>query len=310
MKVFRDIADFKDAGPTVVTTGTFDGVHLGHRKILQELIENARQDGLSSTLFTLYPHPRLVLNPDASIQLLNTLDERIELLSQTGLDNLIIYPFTKSFSRLTAVEYVRDILMNGLHARKVVVGYDHRFGKNREGNFDDLVELGHLYDFEVVKIGPKEIEGVNLSSTKIRNALLEGDLNTAHQYLGYRYFITGTVIEGKQLGRSLGFPTANVTINDRHKLLPKDGVYAVMVTLEGKKIKGMMNIGMRPTVESKGRSVEVHMFDFDNHIYGASLRIELVARMRNEIRFENLDQLREQLNKDKTTAQQVLEHEI
>jgi len=310
LKVYRNIDDFKDAGQTVVTTGTFDGVHLGHRKILRELNEHARRDGLSSTLFTLYPHPRLVLNPDAKIQLLNTLDERIELLEQTGLDNLIIYPFTLGFSRLSAVEYVRDILMNGLHAKKVVVGYDHHFGKNREGDFDDLVELGQVYDFEVVKIGPKEIQGVNLSSTKIRKALLDGDIDTAYKYLGYRYFISGTVVEGKQLGRSIGFPTANVTINDEHKLLPKDGVYAVMVTLDGKKIKGMMNIGMRPTVQSNGRSVEVHMFNFDNHIYGKPLRIELVARMRDEVRFDNLDQLREQLNKDKSLAEELLMHEI
>ncbi len=234
------------------------------------------------------------------------MDERLEHLKDAGLQNVVVHPFTKEFSRLTATEYVRDVLVTGLKARFVVIGYDHRFGRNREGSFEDLKELSQLYDFEVIEISAQEIEGVQLSSTKIRKALRDGDIDTANRYLGYEYAIVGTVVEGNQLGRSIGFPTANLALKEPDKLVPKDGAYAVKVILGANAYEGMMNIGVRPTVDGEKRTIEVNIFDFDEVIYGKEVKLVFYSRIRDEVRFTDLDQLREQLGKDRLRAEEIL----
>lgn len=306
MNVFRNISEFTSDSPTVVTIGTFDGVHAGHRKILTKVSDLSKVQNCNSVLLTLWPHPKHVLFPDINIELLNSLDERLEHLENAGLQNVVVHPFTKEFSRLTATEYVRDVLVTGLKAKYVVIGYDHRFGRNREGSFEDLKELSQLYDFEVVEISAEEIEGVQLSSTKIRKALRDGDIATANRYLGYEYALLGTVVEGNQLGRSIGFPTANLALNEPDKLVPKDGSYAVKVLMGQLEYGGMMNIGVRPTVDGERRTIEVNIFDFDDVIYGKEVKLVFYSRIRDEVRFTDLDQLREQLGKDRLRAEEIL----
>jgi len=259
-------ASYKAKKPSAITIGTFDGVHLGHKTIIDQLTHQA--NGLDTTILTFFPHPRMVLQQDASIKLINTIDERIELLSKTKLNHLIIYPFTKEFSRLKALDFVRDILVDKLYAKKVVIGYDHRFGRNRNANIDDLRAFGGVFKFDVEEITAKEIDNITISSTKIRKALNEGNITKANSYLGYEFMLTGVVTRGKGLGKQLNFPTANIYIEETYKLIPKKGSYIVKSNIDGNLVYGMMNIGNNPTVSGTDLSIEVHFFDFNHDLYG------------------------------------------
>ncbi len=300
MEAIQNISHFKDVPyQTVVTIGTFDGVHLGHRKILERLTNNAKNTGLKSAVLTFFPHPRMVLQKDLDIKLLNTLEEKKQILETLGLDYLIIHPFTKEFSRLSAIDFVRDILVNNLKAKKIIIGYDHRFGRNRNANIQDLISFGSTFDFEVEEIPAQEIDDVSVSSTKIRKALLEGDVETANSYLSYHYMLTGTVKKGKGLGKGFGFPTANLHIAETYKLIPKNGAYVVKSKLDGKDYHGMMNIGFNPTVDGSQKSIEVNFFEFEGNLYGKKIQVQLLHRIRDEHKFNSIEELKEQLKKDK-----------
>jgi len=307
MKVYSNIEDFKEVKNPIVTTGTFDGVHLGHQKIIARIKDVAQKHQGETVLLTFYPHPRMVLFPDDNeLKLLNTQQEKIELLEKYGIDHLIIHPFTKEFSRLTSVEFVRNILVNQLRTNRLIIGYNHHFGRNREGSFEHLKEFGPVYGFDVEEIPAKDIDSIEVSSTKIRVALQSGDVETANTYLGHTYSITGKVIKGNQLGRTLGYPTANIFIDDKYKLIPADGVYAVKVLVHGNSYGGMLNVGNNPTIDGKGRSIEVNLFDFSGDIYGADATIYFIKRLRDEQKFNGLDELKNALAIDKQNALKIV----
>lgn len=288
---------------TVVTIGTFDGVHIGHQKIIKRLIDSAKKNNQESVILTFFPHPRMILQKDADIKLINTIDERSDILKQLGLNNLIIKKFTKTFSRLSAEDFVSELLVNKLHAKKIIIGYDHHFGRNRSANINDLKTFGEHYGFEVEEISAQDINDVSVSSTKIRKALKEGDIKTANAYLGYYFMLTGKVIRGKGLGKELGYPTANLYIKETYKLIPKQGVYIVRCFYNNSMLYGMMNIGTNPTVTDVNiLSLEVHFFNFNESIYNKQLKIELLDRIRDEQRFESIMDLKNQLKKDAQTA--------
>jgi len=300
LETIHNISDFKHIPHhTVVTIGTFDGVHLGHRKILERLTNNAKNTGLKSTVLTFFPHPRMVLQKDVDIKLLNTLEEKKQILETLGLDYLIIHPFTRQFSRLSAIDFVRDILVNNIKSKRVIIGYDHRFGRNRNANIQDLISFGNTFDFEVEEIPAQEIDDVSVSSTKIRKALLDGDVETANNYLNYTYMLTGTVKKGRGLGRDFGFPTANLHIAEAYKLIPKNGAYVVRSKIDGKAYFGMMNIGFNPTVDGSQKSIEVNFFDFEGDLYDKKIQVKLLHRIRDEHKFNSIEELKEQLQKDK-----------
>jgi riboflavin kinase/FMN adenylyltransferase len=286
----------------ITTIGTFDGIHIGHQKILKRVVTLAKNQGYDPVVLTLFPHPRMVLQKDDSIKLLNTIDERVALLKSLGIKEVIVKTFTKEFANLSAKAYVKDILVDELNTKQIVIGYDHHFGKNRSANINDLKEFAELYDFKVEEISAQDIEDVTVSSTKIRNALDKGEVALANSFLGYNYFITGTVVKGKGVGKTIDFPTANIHIKESYKLIPKDGVYVVKSKIENRTIYGMMNIGTNPTVGGKTRSIEVHFFDYNKDIYGKEFKIEFLKRLRNEQKFKNLDALKSQLAKDKYAA--------
>jgi len=291
----------------ILTTGTFDGVHFGHKIIIERLKEIARNQNGESVLLTFSPHPRMVLFPDDhQLQLINTMEEKIKLLEQAGIEHLIIHPFTKDFSRTTSMQFVRDIIVNQLNTHKLVIGYNHHFGRNREGSFEHLKEYAPLYGFEVEEISAQLIDDVSISSTKIRKALLSGNVSKAFNYLGYHYQVEGTVVKGKEIGRTIDFPTANLDSIDSTKLIPKDGVYAVKISYDGKELDGMMNIGKNPTLGINERSLEVHIFNFDDNLYGMRLKVNFVERLREEMTFEDVDSLKKQLLLDKQHAIQEL----
>lgn len=307
MQVHTDIGAFRGIRRPVLTTGTFDGVHLGHQVILDRLRSVARREGGESVLFTFHPHPRMVLYPnDHGLRLLNTQEEKQRLLAQAGLDHLLVVPFSRAFSRMHAAEYVRDVLVGQLGVHAVVIGYDHRFGRNREGDIHLLRQLGEAYDFGVEEIPAHEIDHVKVSSTKVREALSRGEAKLAHDLLGYAYPLGGVVVKGDQRGRTIGFPTANVGGIDPGKLLPADGVYAVEVDLRDGVYKGMLNIGLRPTVEGRDRTVEVNIFDLDRDLYGEPITVRLRHRLRAEVRFSGLDALKAQLLLDRELAEKLL----
>ena len=299
MITVQSISDYDNSHPTAITIGTFDGVHIGHRKILERLINNARVLNVRSTVLTFFPHPRMVLQKDADIKLLNTPEEKQQILAGTGLDCLIVHPFTRSFSRLSAREFVEDILVHQLHAKKIIIGYDHRFGRNRNANITDLISFGSLFDFEVEEIPAQEVDEVSVSSTKIRRALEEGDVQTANAYLGYEYLLTGTVVKGMGLGRQLDFPTANLQVAETYKLIPRKGVYVVKSQLDGRTVYGMMNIGLNPTIAGKGESIEVHFFDYAKDLYGRKIQVALTDRIRDEHKFDSLEDLKKQMQEDR-----------
>ena len=306
MKI-KTAADYKQIKSSVITIGTFDGVHVGHQQIIHRLVDTARKNDLQALVLTFFPHPRMVIQNDANIKLINTIDEKAKQLEQLGVDHLVVKEFTKSFSRLTALEYVRDILVNKLKVKHIIVGYDHHFGRNRTANINELKEFGAFYDFEVTEIEPQEVDDVAVSSTKIRSAILEGKIPTANKFLGYNFMLTGTVIKGKGLGKTLDFPTANIQIEAAYKLIPKHGVYVVKSQIKGVEVFGMMNIGKNPTVnEGNQTKIEVHFFDFSANLYGAVLKIELLDHLRSEIKFPNIEALKLQLEKDKVDATNAL----
>ena len=303
LKVYHSLEDFEKLNNAVVTTGTFDGVHVGHQSILKRLSEISKQENGESVLITFFPHPRMVLQSDMDLKLLNTISEKISLLSKTGIDHLIIYPFTKEFSRMSSVDFVRDILVNRIGTKKLVIGYDHQFGRNREGSFEHLKEYGPVYGFDVEEIPVKDIEDISVSSTKIRNSLLlDGDVKTAGKYLGMEYHISGKVVEGIQLGSKIGYPTANIEIEEDYKLIPKDGVYAVRVEIDKANYIGMLNIGNRPTISGTNRTIEVNIFDFSGKIYDQSIKIFFAERIRDEKKFDTINKLRAQLSLDEIKA--------
>ncbi|MEQ9581760.1 MAG: bifunctional riboflavin kinase/FAD synthetase [Arenibacter sp.] len=306
MITVQSISNYDKAYPTAITIGTFDGVHIGHRKILERLINSAKVLELKSTVLTFFPHPRMVLQKDVSIKLLNTIDEKIKILEELGIDYLIVHPFTKEFSRLSATQFVRDILVNDLKTKKIIIGYDHRFGRNRNANINDLVAFGNALDFEVEEISAQEVDDVSVSSTKIRKALEEGDMKTANMYLGYNYMLTGSIVKGKGLGRKLNFPTANLSIPEEYKLIPKNGVYVVSSVFGNKTVYGMMNIGFNPTVDGKTKSIEINFFDFDQDLYGKKIQIDIIDRIRDEKKFNSLEGLQTQLKKDRETSLSII----
>jgi riboflavin kinase/FMN adenylyltransferase len=299
LNTYNTISNYNSNKKSVVTIGTFDGVHIGHKKILEKIIQSAQELDCESIVLTFFPHPRMVLQESADVKLLNTIDEKINLLDQIGIDNLIIHPFDKEFSRLSAEEFVKEVLVDKLNIQKIIIGHDHRFGRNRTANIDDLILFGEEYHFEVEQISAQEINDNAVSSTKIRNAILEGNISLANDYLGYNYFFTGEVVKGKQLGRTIGFPTANIHITEDYKLIPKNGVYVVKSKLEGTLYFGMMNIGNRPTVDGKTQTIEVHFFDFQKDIYNNVLTVEIMKFIREEHKFESLEVLKNQIQKDK-----------
>ncbi|MCF6366657.1 MAG: bifunctional riboflavin kinase/FAD synthetase [Bacteroidales bacterium] len=306
MKVYRSIKEFNVKNP-VLTVGTFDGVHLGHKKIIEKLIMGAKQIQGESVILTLHPHPRKVLFPDRNgFGLLNTLEEKIKLLENAGLKHLIIYPFTKEFAALSSCDFIEKILYNKLKIKQLIVGHDHHFGKDRQGNLEILRNCANQFGTDVVKVEALLQNNQKISSTKIRNALLSGDTLTANSYLGYNYFLSGEVISGNKIGRTLGFPTANIQ-TEQDKLIPKTGVYAVKVIVDNVEYKGMSNIGSKPTVSSKPETgTEVHIFDFNENLYGSTIEVQLVNYIRKERKFKDKKALKKQLSHDKKAAFSLL----
>ncbi len=307
MKIYHGIEDFNKLDFAVVTSGTFDGVHVGHQQILARVREIAQRHHGESVVITFWPHPRLVLHPeDESLRILNTFEEKASLLKDQGIDHLLRIPFTKEFSQLTSEQFIRSILVETIGTRKLVIGYDHRFGKNREGSFEHLKDNGPKYGFDVEEIPRQEIDNITVSSTKIRKALGEGDAETATHCLGRPYTLTGRVVAGDKLGRLMGFPTANIEIDTRHKLIPMDGIYAVTVRREHREYGAMLYIGNRPTINGTKRNIEVNIFDFNSEIYGEELTICLHKLIREDRKYSDLDALKHQLALDKESALAVL----
>ena len=306
MREITDITTFTTQQPTVLTIGTFDGVHLGHQKIVERVVTTARQEGLLATVFTFFPHPRMVVQHDKGLKLIHTLEEKKQLLQQLGVDLLVVQPFNEAFAQLSAEEFVSTILVQRLNVKKVIIGYDHRFGRNRTANIDDMRLFGEKYGFAVVEISVQEVDEVSVSSTKIREALNKGDVTTAEHYLGTPYSLTGRVVHGLKLGRTLGYPTANIQVTEEYKLIPKDGVYAVYSYIGSRKVYGMMSIGKNPTIEGKGASIEVYFFDFNGDLYDQKLTIEFVQYLREEQKFATIDLLKKQLQDDETAARKAI----
>lgn len=308
MKVIYNITEFNPEKPVILTQGTFDGVHFGHQKILRQVVDEALHIGGVSVLLTFYPHPRLVLYPDDNeLKLLSTIEEKVDLVSALGIDYLIIMPFTQELSRLRADEFVRDILVEKLHITKLIIGYDHRFGRNREGGMQEMIHFADTYSFELEEIPAQDISESIVSSTKIRQALLDGQVHRAREYLGTAYVLRGKVEEGMQRGTTIGYPTANIRVNSSYKLIPKNGVYAVWVYINEKKYAGMLNIGYNPTFDDKKWSIEVHLFDFSQNVYHKEISIAFVSRTRDEQKFEDLRSLINQLKADEKEIRTLLE---
>lgn len=307
MNVYHNLDTFQKLSNAVVTSGTFDGVHRGHQKILTRLKEvNSIQKG-ETVVLTFWPHPRMIVSEDSQgLQLLSTIEEKIEILSQLGIDHLIITPFTRSFSELSSIDFIQQVLVDKIGTKKFVIGYDHRFGRNREGNFEFLQKVAPEYGFEVEEIPRQDIDALAISSTRIRNSLLNGKITIANELLGRPYQFSGVVVKGKQIGRKLGFPTANIEVKENYKLIPANGVYAVRVNQNGRILGGMLNIGIRPTLDGTHRTIEVHLFDFDADIYGEHLEIRLLKYLRPELKFESIDDLIQQIEIDKESALRFL----
>jgi len=307
LKTHSNAHAFTSKKGTVVTIGTFDGVHIGHKKIISKLIESAKGNDWESVVLTFFPHPRMVLQKDANIKLINTIDERARLLDSQKLDHLVVHPFTLDFSRMHAEDFVEEILVNSLQAKKVIIGYDHRFGRNRNANIEDLKRFGEQFDFEVEEISKQELEDVAVSSTKIRNALKEGDIQKANAYLGYPIMLEGTVIHGKSLGKKLGYPTANLHLQEDYKLIPAQGVYVVRSFIEDTLLYGMMNIGTNPTVGGIEQTIETYFLDFDGDLYDKRLSIEILCKIRREKHFDSVGTLIEAMKEDEMFSRQYIE---
>lgn len=307
MRIYEGFNNFKRLDYAVVTSGTFDGVHKGHQKILRRLIDVANSSHGESVLITFWPHPRMVLNKDPGfLKLINTMEEKQEMLREIGIGHLILIPFTTEFAQTTSEEFINKILIEAIGTKKLIIGYNHRFGKNREGSFESLLKNREKYGFNIEEIPKHEIDHIGISSTKIRKALAKGDISTADKYLGHPFQLNGLVIQGDKLGRKIGFPTANLEIEEMYKLIPADGVYAVNVKFEGHTYQGMLNIGYQPTVMGKNRKIEVHIINFDENIYNKKLTISFVNKIRNVQKFESIDHLKHQLIRDREEVIKIL----
>jgi len=308
LKIYQSLNEFKPSKKTIVTLGTFDGVHLGHTAILDKICTIAKQENLESVLLTFFPHPRLIISNDSEIKMLNTMAEKAMLLEQKGIQNFIIHPFDKLFSELSPREFVEQVLIKQLNIQKIIIGYDHKFGKNRAADFNDLIAFGKEFGFEVEEISAKQVNEVSVSSTKIRDSLLDGKVSLANEYLGYAYMLSGIVVKGNQLGRTIGFPTANIEIPESYKLIPKYGVYLVTAIVNKKAVFGMMNIGIKPTLGENLLSIEVHLLHFSEDIYGQKIQVNVIERLREEQKFESFEALKLQLEVDKINALQYFEN--
>ncbi len=307
MKIYTNIDDFVRPDYPVVTIGTFDGVHVGHRKIIDRMIKRASENNGETVLITFNPHPRLVIHPDSkNLKFINTREKKYELLEKAGIDHLIEIQFTREFSKTTSFEFIKKYIVDGIGAKKLIIGYDHHFGRNRLGDFKELYDLGSTYGFDVEKVNAQSVNNINVSSTKIRKALEEGKIKKANQLLGYEYSITGKVVQGNKVGRKIGFPTANIDLEDQYKLITANGVYACRVCWNDNIYQGMGNIGIRPTVNHSNLTIEVNIFGFREEIYGDNITIYFVDRIRDEIKFANLELLRQQLIKDRETVMGLL----
>lgn len=309
MKVYSDISDY-DGRACVATVGIFDGVHKGHKKILERVVEVAKEKNLMATVFTLWPHPRQVFNPDdRTLRFVTTIDEKVELLEKLGIDQLIIHPFNHEFAKLTACEFIKTFLVDKLHTEHLVVGFNHKFGRDQEGNYDNLKRCASEFNFEIEKLNAFLQNEIKVSSTIIRESILRGEIQKANKLLGYNFFISGHVVGGSKIGRTIGFPTANIQRTELYKLIPSDGVYAVKLKINGDMYKGMLNIGIRPTIDGKNthKSIEVHILDFDGDLYNKYLRIHFVKKIRDEQKFDGVEALKKQLEKDKKAIEKILE---
>ena len=307
-KIYNQINELQLKNGTIITIGTFDGVHLGHKKILKQLIDKKKQSGLETMVFTFDPHPRKVLFPDQQdLKLITNTNEKVSLLSEIGIDHVIVYPFSKAFSEINPDEYIGEILVEKLKAKCIIVGYDHRFGKNRVGGLDLLIKYAEKYNYEVIEIAAEDINSINISSTQIRKAIESGNIELANQFLGYSFFISGKVSEGKKLGRTIGFPTANISISNADKIIPKNGVYAVKVEIKNEPFNGMLNIGINPTVSTTLQlKMEVHLFDFNQQVYGEDIKVSFIYRVRDEQKFSSIEALKNQLELDKQHIMSLL----
>ena len=298
MKIFNNIQSYSPEKESILTIGTFDGVHIGHNKILTKLVEESKKNNLSSLIMTFFPHPRMVLQKSQEIKMIDTIDEKIHLFEKTGVDNLIIQPFDENFSKIRAKEFVEEILVKKLKIKHIIIGYDHRFGKDREASVEDLKKFGLNYMFTVEEIAAQEIHSIAISSTKIRNAILKGEIKKCNEYLGRNFMLTGEVVHGDGLGKKINFPTANIEIPETYKIIPKNGVYLVKAIINSEIYFGMMNIGVRPTIGGKNKSLEIHFFNFKDNIYNKTISVEIICKIRDEEKFSSIDELKIQLKKD------------
>ena len=298
MKIFNNIQSYSSEKESILTIGTFDGVHIGHNKILTKLVEESKKNNLSSLIMTFFPHPRMVLQKSQEIKMIDTIDEKIHLFEKTGVDNLIIQPFDENFSKIRAKEFVEEILVKKLKIKYIIIGYDHRFGKDREASVDDLKKFGLNYMFTVEEIAAQEIHSIAISSTKIRNAILKGEIKKCNEYLGRNFMLTGEVVHGDGLGKKINFPTANIEIPETYKIIPKNGVYLVKAIINSEIYFGMMNIGVRPTIGGENKSLEIHFFNFKDNIYNKTFSVEIICKIRDEEKFSSIDELKIQLKKD------------
>ena len=306
MNVVNGIENYKANSKSILTIGTFDGVHLGHQKIISSLVTKAKQQSLQANILTFFPHPRMVLQKESNLKLIDTLEEKQNLLSELGIDNLIIQPFSKEFSKLTAIEFTRNVLVNELGMSSLMIGYDHRFGKNREASVEDLIRYGQSYNFEVTVIPAQDISSITVSSTKIRDAIKISNFKKVNQFLGRPYELNGKVIKGNGVGRTIKYPTANIEIKEIYKLIPPKGVYLVKIYLGENEFSGMMNIGNRPTISGLDQTIEIHVFDFDKDLYGKNLKVFFLKKIRNEKKFDSLTSLKSQLKKDEENCKRIL----
>ena len=307
MTIYNNINEFSSVNKTILTIGTFDGVHLGHQKVLERLTNSAKENNLESTVLTFFPHPRTILNPNKPLKLINSVKERTELLNRSKVDNLIIHPFDKNFSELDPEKYVIEILVKKLKAKIILIGYDHKFGKNRTADITDLKIYGKKYGFKVIEIKAEEISNIAISSTKIRKAISEGNISTVKKYLGYDFSLSGKIVHGKSIGRTLGFPTANIEVKEEYKLLPKNGVYLIQSVINHNKYFGMMNIGMKPTIKESSKTIEVNFFDFEGDLYHKNIEVNIKKFIRDEIKFDSLELLKSQILKDKINCNSIID---
>ena len=306
MEVIHNIANYRPKKTAILTIGTFDGVHIGHQKIISDLVAKAKKEDLCAVVLTFFPHPRMVLQKESQLKMIDTLKEKRQLLEILGVEILIIQPFTLEFSRMTAIEYTRDLLVNGLGISKLIIGYDHRFGRNREATVEDLKNFGLDYDFTVEEIPAQDIASIAVSSTKVRNAITAGEIKKANQYLGRPFSLSGTIVKGDKIGRKIGFPTANLYIEEKYKLKPQNGVYLVQCHWDNQKYFGMMNVGKRPTISGKETQIETYFFDFDGDLYGKKLNINLLEKIRDEQKYDSLESLGNQLNIDQKSCRELI----